>query len=215
MDDLIREMIAPQRRSDLDRGRRTRLVATATTVGLAAIGLTTLTTGALFTDADTTGSANFTTGTVDISATHSATQTLGALNLAPGDVAYGVVPVSNDGTLELRYALSAQGSNDDPAVDLAGQFELTVYAGVAAASCNAAGVAAATSWSMSGVPTTLTPLIGSSATGQDTDDRVLAAKTAEDLCVSVGLPLSTGNEFQGATASIDLQVDAEQTVNNP
>ena len=36
MDDLIREMISPDRRTTLDRGRRSRLIATAVTVGLAA-----------------------------------------------------------------------------------------------------------------------------------------------------------------------------------
>lgn len=216
MDDLIREMIAPQRRSDLDRARRSRLLATATTVGLAAVGLTTLTTGALFTDADTTGAANFTTGTVTIAADHSATQTLAAGNMAPGDVAYGVVPVENTGTLQLRYSISAMATNAVPAVDLAGELELTLYAGVTPANCNAAGVGAATgSWTMSGVPTAWAPLVGDAATGQDADDRLLPAGAAEDLCVSVALPLTTGNAFQGADASIDLQVDAEQTVNNP
>ena len=85
MDDLIREMIAPKRRSDLDRGRRSRLVATATTVGLAALGLTTLTTGALFTDQDTVPGA-ITAGTVDIASTGNLDVTL-ALNggFAPGD----------------------------------------------------------------------------------------------------------------------------------
>ncbi len=216
MDDLIREMITPQRRTDVDRGRRSRLIATATTVGLAAVGLTSLTTGALFTDADTTGAANFTTGTITITAEHSASQTLNAGNMAPGDTVYGVVPVQNTGTLQLRYSVSAMGTNAVPATDLAGQLELTVYAGVTPANCNAAGIGSASgSWAMAGVPTAWTPLVGSSATGQDTDDRVLPAGTGEDLCVSVALPLSTDNSFQGADASIDLQVDAEQTVNNP
>ena len=152
MDDLIREMIAPARGADLDRGRRARLVATALTVGLAAVGVGSLTTGALFTDTQPVNASNFTTGTVDIAAENSTTAPLAAPNMAPGDVVYGVVPVSNAGTLELRYAVEVVGTNAQPA-DLAGQLQLAVFGGVA--TCDAAGVAAATAiGSLAGVPTT-------------------------------------------------------------
>jgi hypothetical protein len=67
---------------------------------------------------------------------------------------------------------------------------------------------------MSGVPTTLTPLVGSSDVGADTGDRVLASGDSETLCVSVGLPTGTGDGFQNTSATIDLTFNAEQTVNN-
>jgi hypothetical protein len=212
MDDLIREMIAPERRSELDRGRRRRLVATALIVALAAVGVTSLVTGALFTDTEPVSASDFQTGTVDIVATHSTTQTLGSLNMAPGDVVYGVVPVSNGGSLELRYAVEVTGTNVQVA-DLAGELELDVYAGVA--SCDAAGVASATPiGTLDGVPTTPITIVGNPAIGQDVGDRVLAAGTAEDLCVSVGLPLDTDNTFQDTDAQVALTFLAEQTVNN-
>jgi len=212
MDDLIREMIAPARRSELDVGRRRRLVATALIVALAAVGVTSLVTGALFTDTEPVSASDFTTGTVDIVATHSATETLGAPNMAPGDVVFGVVPVSNGGSLELRYAVEVTGTNIQPA-DLAGELQLTVYAGVA--SCSAAGVASATPIGQAaGVPTTPITIIGDPAIGQHPGDRVLAAGTSENLCVSVGLPLSTDNTFQGTDAQVALTFLAEQTVNN-
>ncbi len=166
MDDLIREMIAPARRSDLDRGRRSRLTATALTVGLAAIGVTSLTTGALFTDTDTVSNSDFTTGTVTSAPAMSTTHTLGAGNMAPGDVEFGTVPVANAGSLELRYSISVQGTNTTatpptPVPDLSGQFQLKVYADVPEASCDAAGVASLTPIAtMAGVPTALTPLVG-------------------------------------------------------
>lgn len=220
MDDLIREMIAPARRSDLDRGRRSRLTATALTVGLAAIGVTSLTTGALFTDTDQVSNSDFTTGTVTIRPTMSSTHELGAGNMAPGDVEFGTVPVANTGSLELRYSVSVQGTNTTttpptPAPDLSGQFQLAVYANVPETSCDAAGVASLTPIAtMSGVPTTLTPLVGSSDVGADTGDRVLASGDSETLCVSVGLPTGTGDGFQNTSATIDLTFNAEQTVNN-
>jgi hypothetical protein len=212
MDDLIREMIAPERRSDLDRGRRRRLVATALIVALAAVGVTSLVTGALFTDTEPVSASDFQTGTVDIVAAHSTTQTLGSLDMAPGDIVYGVVPVSNGGSLELRYAVEVTGSNVQVA-DLAGQLQLDVYAGVA--SCDAAGVASATPiGTLDGVPITPITIVGNPAIGQDLGDRVLAAGTAENLCVSVGLPLVTDNTFQDTDAQVALTFLAEQTVNN-
>jgi hypothetical protein len=212
MDDIIREMIAPERRSDLDRGRRRRLVATALIVALAAIGVTSLVTGALFTDTEPVSASNFTTGTVDIVAAHSITQTLGAPNMAPGDVVYGVVPVSNGGSLELRYAVEVTGTNLQVA-DLSGQLQLGVYAGVA--TCDAAGVALATPiGTAAGVPTTPVTIIGNPVIGNHPGDRVLGAGASEDLCVSVGLPLATDNTFQATDAQVALTFLAEQTVNN-
>ena len=212
MDDLIREMIAPERRSDLDRGRRSRLVATALTVALAAVGVTSLVTGALFSDTEAVSASDFQTGTVDIVAAHSVTQTLGSPNMAPGDVAYGVVPVSNGGSLELRYAVEVTGINT-LLVDLAGQLQLDVYAGVT--TCDATGVASATPiGTLDGVPTTPITIIGDQTIGQDTGDRVLAAGASENLCVSVGLPLDTDNTFQNTDAQLALRFLAEQTVNN-
>lgn len=213
MDDLIREMIAPQRRSDLDRGRRNRLVATALTVALAAVGVTSLVTGALFTDTEPVSASDFQTGTVDIVAAHSTTQPLGAPNMAPGDVAFGVVPVSNGGSLELRYAVQVTGSNDQPA-DLAGELLLDVYAGVT--SCDAAGVASATPIGSlpGGALTTPITIVGNPAIGQHPGDRVLAAGASEELCVSVGLPLGTDDVFQDSGAQLALTFLAEQTVNN-
>ena len=213
MDDLIREMIAPLRRSSLDRGRRSRLVATALTVALAAVGLTSLVTGALFTDTEPLSASDFQTGTVDIAAEHSATQTLGSTNMAPGDVVFGVVPVSNAGSLELRYAVQVTGINAQPA-DLADQLQLSVYGGVAV--CSAAGVAlAAPIGSSAGVPILPLTIIGDPMIGQDAGDRVLAAGLSENLCVSVGLPIGTDNTFQNTDAQVALTFLAEQTVNNP
>lgn len=215
MDDLIREMITPEPRSDLDRGRRRRLVATALIVALAAVGVTSLVTGALFTDTEPLSASDFQTGTVDIVAAHSITQPLGSLNMAPGDVVYGVVPVSNGGSLELRYAVEVTGTNALAQVpDLAGQLQLDVYAGVT--SCTATGVESATPIGSlpGGALTTPITIIGNQMIGQQDGDRVLAAGTAEDLCVSVGLPIGTDNAFQDTDAQVALTFLAEQTVNN-
>lgn len=214
MDDLIREMITAPRAGSADRSRRSRLVATALTVGLASIGVTTLTTGALFTDTDTMSATDFTTGTVVISPAMSTTVALGAPNMAPGDTSFGAVTVTNSGTLEQRYGVSIAAANAT-AVNLAGELELDMYAVASEASCSAAGVAALTPLaSLTAVPTMLTQIIGDTSPGAQAGDRTLGSTVAETLCVRVHLPVGTDNTFQGANTEISLTFDAEQTANN-
>ena len=59
MDDLIREMLEPERPAPGVVARRRRFVATTTIIGLAAIGVTSLTTNALFTDQDDPSQTGF------------------------------------------------------------------------------------------------------------------------------------------------------------
>lgn len=47
------------------------------------------------------------------------------------------------------------------------------------------------------------------------NNRVLAAGASEVLTVSWELPRAAGNEYQGASASLGITVNAEQTKNNP
>lgn len=224
MDDheLIQEMIAPPRPT-LDPGRRSRLLVTGATVALAAAGVTSLTTSALFTDTDTMSATDFTTGTVRIDPQMSTTLALGDLNLAPGDVSYGAVRVENAGSLEHRYTLSVAAANDQ-AADLAGELELRVLAAAGpgvdvAAACRAGFPGLQTLTTLTALPTSLTQVVGSTDAGQDAapggGDRVLPATGAETLCLAVTLPLTTGNAFQDTTASLSLTFDAEQTANNP
>ncbi len=216
MDDLIREMITEPRRSSLDSSRRTRLVATTLTVGLACVGVTSLTTGALFTDQKTLSSSDFTTGTVVIDPTLPAPFTFGLGGMAPGDTTYGKIAVANTGTLAQRYSISLTAAN--PAAQtaiLTNELDLDLYAIPSAGSCDAAGAAAGTAiGTMTGLPTTLTPLVGDKAPGDDAGDRTLIAGASEALCAAVHLPVTTDNTFQNTSASFVLTFDAEQTANN-
>ena len=229
MDDLIREMITPPRRSSLDSSRRTRLVATTLTVGLACVGVTSLTTGALFTDQKTLSSSDFTTGTVVIDPTKATTASIGAGNMAPGDTSYDEVLVTNDGSLAQRYAISLAATNGQPEL-LTDELNLTLFA-LPTGGCTAAGVSGKTPiGTMGQLPTTITPLVGDKAPGQDDDiapategdatpgvddaDRTLIAGASETLCVAVNLPITTGNTFQETTAGFVLTFDAEQIANN-
>ena len=188
-----------------------------TPLALVALGTTALAvvgSGAVFTDSQAIGGNSFTTGSVDLSA-EPTTAAVTLSNMAPGDVQVGAITVDNPGSLAYRYALSSTTASTD-AKGLAGQLVLTVKTGVTA--CTATGfVTDGTVVSGEGGPfgsAAGAAVFGSSATGAQAGDRTLAATTSETLCVSVALPLGTGNDFQTANASATFTFDAEQTKNN-
>ena len=111
MDDLLERMIdpAPPQR---DTPRRRRLWSTVAIVGLAAVGVTSLTTSALFTDKDSTTSA-ISTGTIDLTSSQ-LDFVLPAGDLKPLDTVYSPVTVTNDGSLGFQYAISLLARTPTP-----------------------------------------------------------------------------------------------------
>ena len=187
-------------------------------VTLAAIGLLStmagLTSLAVFTDQATIGANAFDTGSVTISTTPT-TALVTFTGMAPGDSVQpsaGVV-VSNDGSLELRYAISSTTTEDV----LAAALDLTIKTidvTTPGTPCD----------DFDGSSTLYGPadlgliagvnLVGSSAQGADAGDRVLAASATETLCFRVELPsVATGPE--GASTTATFTFDAEQTQSNP
>ncbi|MBS4007218.1 MAG: SipW-dependent-type signal peptide-containing protein [Clostridium sp.] len=65
---------------------------------------------AIFTDEAVNEGNTFTAGTIDINTVGATTLPLAAGNMAPGDTVTGSFTVENDGTLELRFDVSAEGS---------------------------------------------------------------------------------------------------------
>ncbi len=230
MDDLLQEMIQPAGPTGHDRARRRRLVMSAATVGLAVIGVTSLTTSALFTDNDAAQSGTFTTGSVDISrGTDQAILT--APNMAPGDIVWGPVTVNNSGSLSFRYAIAYNFTDiataatvDAPARSLLStKLSLRVNTVADVASCPLGGPLGTTSElatvaSGEGV-TAEKVIIGLRTTGVSTVDgsteRPLGSGKSEVLCVGVGMALEADNTFQQTAANLTLTFYAEQTTNNP
>lgn len=218
MDDLLEELDSFDRATPADRDRRRRFIATAAICGLAFVGIGQLATGALFVD-NATASVTYTTGDVEIEANGFATATLNAAsNLAPGDIVFRPISVTNVGTLDLRYAVT--GAIDSQTKSLGGELRYTVYRGMSAAECNAAnasrdvssGTALVTDAS---IGTSSTNLVGNPATGPQGGDRVInAGDPADVLCVAMELPLATTSAFAGANATVILTFEAEQTRNN-
>ncbi|TKR23827.1 hypothetical protein FA014_09135 [Cellulomonas hominis] len=205
MDELLREMITPPppRR---DPARRRRLVATAGILGMAALGMTSLVTSAIFTDNDDTGRSGIITGSVDVEAGEDAAFTLPPGNLAPGDEIYSPVTVTNAGSLALVYGVQYAATSD--AKNLAGTLSLDVYA-LPAAQCTAAGVDGATPIGTSGAG------LAGTATEIVPIGRSLISAAAEDLCVRVSVPDTIGNEYQNASADLQLTFAAEQDPTDP
>lgn len=190
--------------------RRSALAAGVLAVAVA--GVTGLASSALFTDSSSVSGNSFAAGTVAVgNGSGSAAFTLGGL--APLSTGYGTLVVDNDGSLALRYSVSASTTNDD-AKGLASALQLTAKAVAVGATCDAAvfadaGNAVLYSGSLASFA------LGSSTTGAQAGDRDLAAASSEALCFKVVMP-STGsdNVLQGATTTARFDVAAEQTLNN-
>lgn len=168
-------------------------------------GLTAAQSLALFTSSTEIPGNAFSTGTVVIG-TDPATTLVTYSNMAPGDVVTQPLKVTNDGSLELRYAVTTSATDDDRK-GLADQLRLTIKA--EGKGCDAFdgetlydGVIGST-------------FIGDPAVGTDNGDRTLAAFSGELLCVRAELPLATGDAYQDSATTATFSFSAEQTVNNP
>ncbi|QCB92771.1 TasA family protein [Cellulomonas shaoxiangyii] len=225
MDELLEEMIDPAPSRE-DAARRRRAWATGSILALAVVGVTSLTTSALFTDQDAL-TGRISTGTLVLGAT-GAEFALPVGGLAPGGSVVAPVQVTNAGSLELRYAVSLTSSSATPSTgtagtgDLRGQLRARVYAD---ATCTlestAAGTAlgdtatAAAEFGLPSTPDVFAPVVGDPATGPQTGDRVLAGVNgAETLCVRVDMSRDAGNTYQNTAADLTFRLDSEQTVNN-
>jgi hypothetical protein len=166
-------------------------------MGLGGLSLFTATT-------DNDGNA-FTSGSVEIS-TSPASAFLTMSNMAPGDSVTAQLTVSNDGTLDLRYAMTTVAVDGAPP-----------------------GLAAALTLEIRDEGTDCTTFdgnelyngsldlgyIGDPTPGPNAGDReITVAAGSEVLCFRVTLPSgATGPE--GASTTATFTFDAEQTKNNP
>ncbi len=196
-----------------ERKPRRHAILSLLLVAVSLLGLTAVTTGALFTATATASGNQFVTGSVAIGTTP-VSAPLTMTGMAPGDAVTGTVQVSNTGTLAERYSVSVK--TDDTASDvLAAQLVFTIKSGVT--TCTTAGFAGPGSTQLySGILGNNTGInvIGSPTQGQQAGDRVLAAGANETLCMQVSLPIGTVNAFQTKTANATMTFNAEQTANN-
>jgi hypothetical protein len=180
------------------RGKRRRallailLASSLATLGAGAMSL------AVFTDADAADGA-WSTGTIRLVAGPAAT--FGASDMFPGDTGEQTVTVLNDGTGELRYAMTSTETDAD---GLLAQMTLEIFEGA----CTAKGLSL---YSGSFAAAAL----GNPAQTGHAGDRVVAAGVTDSLCFAWELPLATDDAFQNVTATAVFDFLGEQTANNP
>ncbi len=163
---------------------------------------------AVFTDQEANAANTFSTGTIVIDDTpDSAFLTVSAM--APGDSTIQSLTITNNGTLELRYAMTTAADNTDTKA-LRDELDLTVRVKTANPCSTEDGAVI-----VGAVAVLASGAFGNPAQGSDVGDRVLAASASEILCFKVELPLAAGNGFQGATTTATFTFDAEQTSSNP
>ena len=189
---------------------------TAVAAGSLAIG--TMFTGAIFTDQQTDNST-FTTGTVALDAAKIAAMDLTTAGMMPGDTATSSVMVQNDGSAQLRYAVSQSSTNTDTK-NLRSVLNVVVKTADTGAGTDFASDG---NYCDDGTGTTLHAsaalgatgnLVGDPTQGAQAGDRTLNGSASEVLCFYVSLPLSTANTYQGASTVTTFTFDAEQTANN-
>lgn len=185
-------------------------------VTIAAIGVLTLLAAmaglAVFTDQETIGANAFDTGTIDLS-TAPTTALVTFTGMAPGDSVTNSLVVSNDGSLEFRYAISSTATNADT-FGLRDALTLTIKTIDVTTPGTPCDDFDGTQLYTGDLDSTAGLLVGDATQGADTGDRVLAASANETLCFRVELLLAvTGPE--GASTTATFTFDAEQTVNNP
>jgi hypothetical protein len=196
------------------RRRRRRLVGLSLLLLLLIPSLgTSFLTLALFTDQESVD-ADFTTGTIILDPIKIDALVLTTAGLMPGDVITDDVVVENDGTAELRYAMTTSSTNADLKA-LRGVLNLTIKTvdfTTPLVPCDNFNGALTL---YDGVIGASTASFGDPAPGDQGADRVLAGGANETLCFRVTLPDTTGDAYQGATTTTTFTFDAEQTSSNP
>lgn len=188
-----------------------------TALTLTSISAATMFSLALFTDQQTDDST-FTTGTIALNAAAISAMNLTVSDMMPGDTTRGPVTVQNDGSVELRYAISQASTNDD-AKDLRDTLTLEVRTADTGDDAFATDgdycddgsgtqIHAPAAMGASG------NVVGDPTAGFNSGDRALGAGISEVLCFYVSMPIEAGNALQGSATTTTFTFDAEQTANN-
>lgn len=191
------------------RGRK-RLLGLA--VGLTLMGtFSAAMTLAVFSDQETV-TGTFSSGSIILDDVKVDGLTLSVSAIMPGDSITDDVVIENDGTAQLRYAISTSTTNPDTKA-LRDALTLTIKTVDATTPGTPCDNFDGTSL-YAGVLGAATAAVGSPAAGAQAGDRVLNSLTSETLCFRLELPIGTGNAYAAASAVTTFTFDAEQTVNN-
>ncbi|HEX4818455.1 MAG TPA: TasA family protein [Nonomuraea sp.] len=168
---------------------------------------------ALFSDQETVP-GTFGSGSIVLDAAKVDALSLTTADMLPGDSVTDDVIVENDGTAQLRYALSTSSSDPD-AKALRDVLTLTVKTIDLTTPSTPCDDFDGVSTLYGGALGASTAGFGSPTAGSQAGDRTLAAAASETLCFRISLPSTAGNAYQSATTTTTFTFDAEQTANNP
>jgi predicted ribosomally synthesized peptide with SipW-like signal peptide len=194
------------------RRRRRALIVLLPVLGILGIGAGQLSL-ALFTDTETVD-ATFSTGSIVLDAARIDALVLTTSAMMPGDSITDDVVVENDGTAQLRYAMTTASTNTDGLLlrDVLTLEVREIDTTLPATPCDnfdGTVVLAATVLGASSAD------FGDPTAGPHAGDRILNAAANETLCFRVSLPDITGPAYQGASTTTTFTFAAEQTANNP
>jgi len=190
----------------------TRILLVLMTVGVVATGLG-VASNAIWTDSDEVDANLFTTGSVSLS-TNPTTALVTFTSGAPGqDTTPQSLTVTNDGTMELRYAVTMTADNADTK-SLYAELDLTIREEDVDPTVPCDDFDGTPIYGPD-LPFLLDDnLIGNPTAGPDTGDRTLASGS-EYLCFRVTLPDTAPNTVQAASTTAVFTFESEQTANNP
>ena len=181
-------------------------------ISLVAIGVLTSFMGlgglSLFTATTDNGDNAFTSGSVDISTDPASPPSalLTMSNMAPGDSVTAPLTVNNDGTLDLRYAMTTVAVDGVPPGLAAA---LTLVIRDEGTDCTTFDGTELYNGSLD------LGYIGDPTAGPDAGDReITVAAGSEVLCFRITLPSGAVGP-EGASTTATFTFDAEQTKNNP
>jgi predicted ribosomally synthesized peptide with SipW-like signal peptide len=169
---------------------------------------------AYFTDSASSTGNSFTAGTLVMNL--DGTTPFNVDNMAPGDTETAYLEVKNDGSLDMLFRAYVTNVTQDP-TDFAGQLQVTItlhptgYTVPGGYIAYGATDTAIYSGALSGIVGSGSALNNESAYFDD--GWPLKSGYVAIYKIEVTMPTSLGNDYQGATLTGDIQIDATQAAN--
>jgi hypothetical protein len=173
------------------------------------------TTSALLTASANPASFSFTTGSV-IVGTNPTSLALQAQNMGLGDSIARSVTVTNDGTMQFRYAITSTVTGSSA---LASALQLTVWDENAESDSDLACAVTPPGSKLynagvMGSTSTTTNIVGNPSQGAQSGDQTLNAGSMQLLCFLVALPSTASSSLFSQSLTASFTWNAEQTAHN-
>jgi len=198
-----------------------RVISAVAILGLAAVTGGVLTTGAFNSDAVEITPNTFASGTFDLSM-DPAVVPFAVTNMQPGDVVYKAVPLTNAGTMDLRYTMTETNGPVQPQLIDTLQVAVKAFPTGGSDNCQSGATFDAAPDLYNGPLGTVAAIgdpsiamVGDANFGAQAGDRNLAPGAGEVLCLAVTFPSMAFAPDSQVVNGVTFSIVAEQTLNNP